>query len=205
VLLDVGANIDAKPRHYLEFAVMGHFYAQAALGVESPRVGLLSVGEEASKGTELLRMVHQALQESRLCFVGNVEGTDLFSGRADVVVCDGYVGNALLKSAESMALLLEHMLRDRLSRGWRTRFGGWLARPALADLRRRTDPDEHGAAPLLGVRAGCFIAHGRSSPRGIRSSIRSAVEFLRAGVHEQIRERLEEMAGDDRTTGGENG
>jgi glycerol-3-phosphate acyltransferase PlsX len=172
---------------------MGHFFAQEVLGVESPRIGLLSVGEEASKGTELLRLVHQELLGSRLNFVGNVEGGDLLSGRADVVVCDGFVGNVLLKSAESIAHLLGQLLGERLKKNWRTRLGAYLARPAFEDLKRRTDPDELGAAPLLGVRAGCFIAHGSTGPRGVQNAIRSAAEFVRAGVHEKIRRRLEDM------------
>lgn len=193
VVLDVGANVDSKPAQLRQFAVMGHAYAQGLLGTEAPRVGLMSIGEEESKGTDLTREVFREMKGSGLNFVGNVEGRDVFSGSVDVIVCDGFVGNAILKSAESMASLVASMLREELGRSWRTRLGYLLARPAFEGLRRRTDYREHGAVPLLGVRGGCFIGHGRSNPKAIHSSIRRAVEFCRADLDQSIREKVAEL------------
>lgn len=193
VLLDVGANVDSRPRHLREFAVMGHFYAQEVLGTSHPRVGLLSIGEEEVKGSDLTRQVYQVMETTGLHFIGNVEGGDVFNGKADVVVCDGFVGNAVLKSAESIAVLVGSMLREELERSTRARLGALLARPALTRLRRRTDYSEYGGAPLLGINGGCFIGHGRSNPRAVHSMIRRAVEFCEADLHNQIRRKVADL------------
>ncbi|NIA01571.1 MAG: phosphate acyltransferase PlsX [Bacteroidia bacterium] len=193
VVLDVGANIDSKPEHLRQFAVMGHFYAQEILGTASPRVGLMSIGEEESKGSDLTKAVFAEMKATGFNFVGNVEGRDVFRGSVDVIVCDGFVGNVLLKSAESLAGLMSGMMKDELSKTWRTRLGYSLARPAFERFRRRVDYREYGAAPLLGVEAGCFIGHGRSNPRAIRNSIRRAVEFCAADLHNKIRDRVAEL------------
>lgn len=193
VLLDVGANVDTRPSHLREFAVMGQCYAQEVLGVPRPRVGLLSIGEEDTKGSDLSREVFRTLQDTDLDFVGNVEGGDVFSGRADVVVCDGFVGNAVLKSAEALADLAVGMLGREIQATWRTRLGYVLTRPAIERFRMNTDYAEYGAAPLLGLDGGCFIAHGRSNPRAIQSAVRRAVEFAQARVHLKIRDRLAEL------------
>jgi glycerol-3-phosphate acyltransferase PlsX len=190
VLLDVGANVDTKPSQLREFAVMGHFYAQEVLGRPSPRIGLLSIGEEEGKGTDLTREVFKVLKTTGLNFVGNVEGRDVFNGTTDVVVCDGFVGNVLLKGAEALALLLGRMLREELANDARTRLGYLMARPAFDALRRRTDYREYGAAPLLGVGAGCFIGHGRSNARAVESSILRAVEFTAADLAAKIRDKV---------------
>lgn len=193
VLLDVGANVDSRPRHLREFAVMGHFYAQEVLGTSHPRVGLLSIGEEEVKGSDLTRQVYQVMETTGLHFIGNVEGGDVFNGKADVVVCDGFVGNAVLKSAESIAVLVGSMLREELEHSTRARLGALLARPALTRLRRRTDYSEYGGAPLLGINGGCFIGHGRSNPRAVHSMIRRAVEFCEADLHNQIRRKVADL------------
>lgn len=193
VLLDVGATVDTRPAHLREFAVMGHCYAQEVLGVTRPRVGLLSIGEEKGKGSDRVREVFKVLQGTGLQFVGNVEGGDVFSGRADVVVCDGFVGNAVLKSAESLADLAVRMLARELGGSWRSRLGLFLGRPAVERFRMRTDYAEYGAAPLLGLAGGCFIAHGRSNARAIQSAVRRAVEFAQGAVHLKIRDRLAEL------------
>ena len=190
VVLDVGANVETKPAHLRQFAVMGHFYAQELLGVAAPRIGVMSIGEEDAKGTETTREALKVLRETGLNFIGNVEGSDTFAGTVDVILCDGFVGNAILKSAESMASLIASMLREEIGRSWRTRLGYLLARPAFERLRRRTDYRETGAVPLLGVRGGCFIGHGRSGPKAIRSSIRRAMEFCERDLHNKIRERV---------------
>ena len=170
VLLDVGANVSTKAHHLRQFAVMGHLYAQQVLGTASPRVGLMSVGEEEGKGTEFTREVFEVLKETGLNFVGNVEGRDVFAGTVDVIVCDGFVGNAVLKTAESLASMVGKMLEQELRRSLRTKVGAAFAMPALREMRRRTDANQYGAAPLLGVQGGCFIGHGRSSATGIRNS-----------------------------------
>jgi glycerol-3-phosphate acyltransferase PlsX len=190
VLLDVGANVDLKIPHFADFAVMGHCYAQEVLGTSSPRIGLMSIGEEDSKGTEQTREVFRALKASGLNFIGNVEGRDVFNGQVDVIVCDGFVGNVVLKSAESMGRFMTNLLREQLLHTWRNRFGALLVQPALAELRRRTDPNEYGAAPLLGIDGGCFIGHGRSNPRAIRNAIRRAREFVNADLHTKIRAKV---------------
>jgi len=191
VLLDVGANVDTRSAHLRQFAVMGHFYAQEVIGTPSPRIGLMSIGEEEGKGTEVTREVFKVLKTTGLNFVGNVEGNDVFNGSTDVVVCDGFVGNVLLKSAEALAQVLGRMLREELSKLPRTRLGYLMAKPAFDNLRRRTDYREYGAAPLLGVEAGCFIGHGRSNARAIHSSIRRAVEFVAADLAAKIRDKVE--------------
>jgi len=193
VLLDVGANVDTKPFHLRQFAVMGHFYAQEVIGTQAPRIGLMSIGEEESKGTDLTREVFKVLQKTGLNFVGNVEGGDVFNGEADVIVCDGFIGNVILKSAESLAELFGRMLREELSRTSRTKAGYLLARPAFASFRRRTDYSEFGGAPLLGVEGGCFIGHGRSNARAIQSAVRRAVEFSAAELHVKIRDKVAEL------------
>jgi len=193
VVLDVGANVDSRPEHLRQFAVMGHFYSQEVLGIETPRIGLLSIGEEDQKGNELTRSTARALSATGLHFVGNVEGHEVFNGECDVVVCDGFVGNVLLKAAESMAELIVGMMREELLSSSRTRIGGWLAKPAFANFGRRTDYAEFGAVPLLGVEGGCLIGHGKSNAKAIRSAISSAAEFARAEVPRKIRERVERL------------
>ena len=193
VVLDVGANLDSKPEHLRQFAVMGHFYAQEVLGAAAPRIGLLSVGEEEVKGTDLTREVFKVLKTTGLNFIGNVEGRDFFNGSVDVIVCDGFVGNAVLKSAESLVTLIGSMLRSELQASARTKLGYLLAKPAFANFRRRLDYAEYGAAPLLGVRGGCFIGHGRSDARAIKNAIRRALEFSTAQLHLKIQEKVAEL------------
>lgn len=190
VLLDVGANVDSRLSHLREFAVMGHFYAQAVTAKEAPRIGLLSIGEEASKGTDFTRQVFKVLQQTGLNFVGNVEGQDLFEGTVEVIVCDGFVGNVVLKAAESLAGVLSGMMREELRKSLRTRFGAVLAQPAFERLRQRTDYREYGAAPLLGLNGGCFVAHGRSKARAIQTAIGGAARFVRRDLHRKIGEKM---------------
>lgn len=194
VVLDVGANVDCRAEHLCQFAVMGHFYAEEVIGTPQPRVGLLSIGEEEQKGTDATRDAARALATSGLHFVGNVEGHDVFNGACDVVVCDGFVGNVLLKASEAMADLIVGMMREELFRNSRTRMGGWLAKPAFVNFQRRTDYAEFGAVPLLGVEGGCFIGHGRSNAKAIRNAIRGAAEFCAAELHLAIRAKVAELA-----------
>ena len=194
ILLDAGANVDSKPDQLRQFAVMGHYLAQQLLRMNSPRIGLLSIGEEAGKGTDLVREVFKSLDATGLNFVGNVEGRDVFSGAADVVVCDGFVGNAILKSAEALAEFVGAQLREEMSRTLRSRLGYLLAKPAFDRFRSRVDYSEYGGAPLLGLRGGCFVAHGRSSAHAMSSAVQRAVEFCEAGIHLKVSAKLSEVA-----------
>jgi phosphate acyltransferase len=193
VLLDVGANVDVKPVHLREFAVMGHFYAQEVIGTPSPRIGLMSIGEEEGKGTDLTREVFKVLKTTGLNFVGNVEGRDVFNGTVDVIVCDGFVGNVILKSAEALAEFILKMLRTEIEATPRAKMGYLLAKPAFDRFRQRTDYSEYGAAPLLGINGGCFIGHGRSNARAMQNAIRRALEFSTAQLDRKIRDKIAEL------------
>ncbi len=193
ILLDIGANVDTKAIHLQQFAVMGDLYSQEIVGVARPRVGLLSIGEEDSKGTELTREVFKELRRAGLNFVGNVEGGDIFAGTVDVVVCDGFVGNVALKSAEGLAEMLLGMMREEIGKQWLTALGGLLAKPAFQRFRRRATYDEYGGAPLLGLRGGCFIAHGRANATAMKNAVRRAVEFCENDVHHKISDRLSQL------------
>ena len=191
VLIDAGANIDPKPWHLLQFAVMGHVYARDILGYDNPRVGLLSVGEEAGKGTELTRESYEHLKGSSLNFVGNVEGRDIYNGRCDVVVTDGFTGNVALKISESLADTLGLMIREELTRDWRSKVGAALAQAAFQRFRRRVDYTEMGGAPLLGIDGAAIICHGASPVKAIKNAVRVAAEWAKAGVNEHIKAALE--------------
>jgi glycerol-3-phosphate acyltransferase PlsX len=193
IVLDVGANVDSKPSHLREFAVMGHCYAQAVLGAREPRIGLLSIGEEEGKGTDFTREVFKALKDTGLNFVGNVEGRDVFNGSVDVIVCDGFVGNVLLKTAEGLGEMVFRLLREELGSSARRKLGYMLAKPAFDAFRARLDYTEYGAAPLLGINGGCFIGHGRSNSRAIQSAVRRAVEFSTAQLSRKIADELAEL------------
>jgi glycerol-3-phosphate acyltransferase PlsX len=182
---------------------MGHFYAQEVIGTPSPRIGLMSIGEEEGKGNDATREVFKVLMNTGLNFIGNVEGRDVFNGTVDVIVCDGFVGNVILKSAEALAELLGRMLREEMTRTARTKAGYALAKPAFDRFRTRTDYSEYGAAPLLGVNGGCFIGHGRSNARAIQNAIRRAVEFSSARLDRKIHDKIAELhSQEERLLGG---
>jgi phosphate acyltransferase len=187
ILVDVGANVDCRPKHLLQFAVMGSVYASQVLGIAEPRVGLMSNGAEPTKGNEIVIRASELLRSSGLRFTGNIEGRDFFDGVADVAVCDGFVGNLLLKFGEGLALGIFTLLREELSRGPLVRLGVALATPRLRALARRMDYTEYGGAPLLGVNGICIIAHGSSKAKAIRNSIAVAAESVRARMVETIR------------------
>jgi len=176
VLLDAGANLECRPQHLRQFGLLGAGYARAALGLASPRVGLLSIGEEETKGNELTREAHQLLKASGLDFVGNVEASDLFTGQADVIVCDGFTGNVALKVSEGMLDAAERVLEDEPSRRARAPVSALLWRRAGGRLQR-VEHAEHGAAPLVGLRGLCLVGHGRSSARAVRSGVLLAHRF----------------------------
>jgi len=190
IMVDVGANVDCRPKHLLQFAVMGSVYAQRVLGVARPRVGLMSNGTEETKGNELVIRAADLLRESGLHFIGNVEGRDFFDGAADVVVCDGFVGNLLLKFGEGLAVGIFTLLREELSRGLLVRLGVALATPRLRALARRMDYTEYGGAPLLGVNGICIITHGSSGAKAMRNSIALAAESVRSRMVETIRDDI---------------
>jgi glycerol-3-phosphate acyltransferase PlsX len=187
VLLDVGANVNCRPEHYREFALMGHFYAQEVLGVAKPKIGLMSVGEEEGKGTDTTREVFGLLKESGLNFVGNVEGRDVYSGEVDVIVTDGFTGNVILKVSESLAHLVEEALKQEITRSLQASMGFLLSKDAFRAFKKRLDYSEYGGAPLLGVRGACLIGHGRSNAKAVRNAIRAAHDFVERGIPEKIR------------------
>lgn len=186
VLLDGGANVDCKPFHLAQFATMGAVYAKCVLGKERPRVGVLSNGEEESKGNELVREAHRLLKQSGLNYIGYVEGRDIFGGDADVVVCDGFVGNVVLKVAEGLGEAVGAMLRNEIRQRFWAKIGYLMARPAFRAFARRVDYAEYGGAPLLGIQGTGMICHGGSSPRAIMNAIRMA----RDSVAQQVNDRL---------------
>jgi len=191
VVLDVGANPDCKPNNLLEFAVMGSLYAERVRGVKSPRVGLLSNGEEAGKGNQLVKDAYPLLKAAGLNFVGNIEGKELMAGEVDVAVTDGFTGNVMLKTAEAVARLILETVRDKIRHGPLTaRLGGVLVRPTLRSVRRLLDPNEEGAAPLLGINGLVFIGHGRSDASAVKNAVRVALTAARAHVVDAIRTDL---------------
>src|SRR5262245_1979822 len=190
VLLDSGATVECRPQHLVQFAVMGAAYARIALGCESPRVGLLSVGEEESKGNDLTREAHQLLKSAPVNFVGNVEGRDVYSGETDVIVCDGFTGNVTLKISEGLVETIERLLLDELSSTVGTRVGYLLSRRAYGRFHKRVDYAEYGGAPLIGLDGLCVIGHGRPSPKAVRNGIGVAVQALREGLLDRLSRQL---------------
>ena len=186
MLLDVGANVDCKAYNLEQFAVMGEMYARSVLKIAQPRVGLLSIGEEETKGNDLTREAFPLLKALPIKFIGNVEGRDIFSGQADVIVCDGFVGNVALKTSEGVGRFVRDALRQSLTQTVTAQVGALLSRRAFNDFRRRLDYREYGGAQLLGVRGVCIIGHGSSNDSAIFNGIRVAHEFARAGTNEKI-------------------
>lgn len=192
VLLDVGANVDSKAEHIVHFAMMGAVYAEQVLGVHHPRVGILSVGEEDAKGSETTRNASQILRAMDIHFGGNAEGRDIWNGTFDVVACDGFVGNVVLKSAEALAEGLVRGIKDSIMEGFMSRLGGLLIKPAMMRFMKKLDYAEYGGAPLLGVRGVSIIGHGRSNGRAVASAIRAALRACEFRVTERIHTALSE-------------
>jgi glycerol-3-phosphate acyltransferase PlsX len=190
----VGANASCKARHLEEFAVMGKVFTSEVLHVTNPRVGLMSMGEEETKGDELTREVHDVLKGSTLNFIGNVEGSDASSGRVDVIVVSGFTGNVMLKAGEKLAETMMQLIREELMRTPLRKLGALLSRGAFAAIRRRIDPSEYGGAPLLGVKGCCVIGHGSSNAYAVRQGIRAAAEFYSSGVNAKIEDELRGLA-----------
>ncbi|HAM32016.1 MAG: phosphate acyltransferase [Deltaproteobacteria bacterium RBG_16_66_15] len=191
VLIDAGANVDCKPAHLLQFGYMGEVYARMILGISRPRVGVVSIGEEDSKGTDLTRDTCDLFRRTGLNFVGNAEGRDFFAGKADVFVCDGFVGNVAIKTMEGMATAIGQFLKEEINKSALAKVGALLAERALRGVKDRLDYEEYGGAPLLGVRGGVFICHGSSSERAMKNGIRAAGSLARCAVDMEIARSIE--------------
>ena len=189
-LIDVGANIESKPAHLYQYALMGDVYFRYILRKNRPSVGILNIGEEETKGNEHIKEAHQLLNKSRLHFLGNVEGRDIFNGTVDIVVCDGFVGNVVLKVSESIADVIGKLLKAELKKNIMTKFGALLAKPAFDALRKEVDYSEYGGAPLLGIDGTCIISHGSSNARAIKNAIRVASEFIKYEINHHILEAI---------------
>jgi phosphate acyltransferase len=192
LLLDAGANVDCKAFHLVQFALMGEAYAKYILKKERPAVGLLSNGEEESKGNELIRETNAILRKSSIGYIGPVEGRDIFNGRADVVICDGFVGNAALKICEGLAEAIGQMIRAEVKDSLRAKIGYLFARNAVNEIKKKLDYSEYGGAPLLGVDGVVIIAHGRSSGKAIKNAIRLAHDFSQIGLPKLLLQNLDE-------------
>ena len=190
VLLDVGANVDCRAEHIAQFAVMGSVYAEQVLGLERPRVGILSVGEEDGKGTDVTKEASAMLRSMEIRFEGNAEGRDIWNGNFDVIACDGFVGNVVLKSSEALAEGIIGGLRESFMASSLTKFAGLLAKPAMKRFKKKLDYAEYGGAPLLGVKGVSIIGHGRSDAKAVRNAIRAALRAAEHHLHERIQERV---------------
>ena len=190
VLMDVGANVDATARLLVQFAVMGEVYSRVIFHTDRPSVGLLSIGEEEHKGNEVTKTATPMLKCLPINFIGNVEGRDLYSGAVDVIVCDGFVGNIVLKVSEGLADVVKQVLRETLNASPVRKLGALLSQSAFAEFRKRMDYSETGGAPLLGVKGVCIICHGSSNVNAIKNAIRIAAEFATGQVNRQIEEEL---------------
>jgi phosphate acyltransferase len=193
LLLDVGANPDLKTPHFKEFAVMGSIYAELVFGKKNPSIGLMSIGEEDSKGNEQSKEAFKTLKETGLNFIGNVEGRDVFNGKVDVIVTDGFTGNVILKVSEALAEMVENMLREEIKRTLQASVGFLLSKSAFRRFKQRIDYSEYGGAPLLGVKGCVIICHGRSSAKAVKNAIRFAAEFSRRGLAEKIQAQIAEL------------
>src|SRR3972149_6016111 len=190
VVLDVGANVDCKPFHLAQFAVMGDVYAQFILKKERPRVGLLSNGSEETKGTDLTRETHAILKQLPMNYIGYIEGRDIFAGNADVVVCDGFVGNVVLKTSEGLADAISQMLKEEILKSPLAKLGYLLSKGAFRKFKKKVDYSEYGGAPLLGIDGVGIISHGSSTPNAIKNAIRVAQEFSGSGVNKILLDHL---------------
>ncbi len=199
ILIDVGANVDSKPQNLQQFAIMGDVYFRTIFAgrfptADHPRVGVLSIGEEESKGNDLTREAYKLIKELPMNFVGNVEGRDLYNGKADVLVCDGFVGNVALKISEGMVETVRFLLKQSLQATITSQVGFLLSRRAFADFKKRLDYSEYGGAPLLGIKGVCIVSHGSSNSNAIKNAIRVAMEYANSKLNHTIEERIAEAS-----------
>ena len=190
IVMDIGANADCRPDFLVQFAIMGSIYAQYVLNRKNPRIGLLSNGEEAGKGNELVKETYKLLEKSDLNFIGNVEGKELFAGEADVVVTDGFTGNILVKGSEAVAKLITDTLKKELMGSFKTKMGALLAKQAFSKIKSLVDPSEVGAAPLLGIDGLVFVGHGRSDARAITSALLLAGNAVKNNLLQHLQENI---------------
>jgi len=191
MLVDIGANIDPKPIHLLHYGIMGDAYSKFILGKPKPNIGLLSIGEESSKGTDFVKETHKLLEDSKLNFVGNIEGRDVFTGRCDVVLCDGFVGNIVLKVAEGIGAAITKLVKAQIKHRPVAKLGAFLSKPTFMKLWRDLDYTEYGGAPLLGVDGHVIISHGSSTEKAIKNAIRRGAEFKENELNKHIIEEIE--------------
>ena len=191
LVLDVGGNVDCKPIHLVQFAIMGEVYARHVIGVEQPRIGLLSNGEEDSKGNELTRETNAILKNISFDYEGYVEGRDIFNGMVDVVVCDGFVGNVVLKLSEGLAETVGKMLREEIASSLLSKLGYLFVRKAFKNFKKKVDYAEYGGAPLIGINGVAMICHGGSNVKAIKNAIHFAHEYVRKGVNQRLAEKME--------------
>jgi len=195
LLVDVGASVNCRPRDLVQFALMGRVFLESVLGRMNPRIGLMSIGEEKSKGNDLTRKVFQMLQESSLNFIGNVEGQDLFSGKADIIVSDGFTGNVAIKASEGIVETILHIARTEIMKNLFAKIGFLLMKSHLKKVYKKVDYSEYGGAHLLGVNGVCIIGHGRSNSHAVRNAIRLAKEFVVNRVQEKIQDEIAQRMG----------
>ncbi|MDZ7343917.1 MAG: phosphate acyltransferase, partial [candidate division KSB1 bacterium] len=195
MLIDVGANVDCKPIHLMQFGLMGSIFMNRVIGIESPKVALLSNGEERSKGTEVTREAYGLLENGGVNFIGNVQGRDILAGTADVVVCDGFVGNVILKFAESLGSVFRHHIKRQIGKMIFRQIGAFLLKPTFTGLRKIFDYEEYGGAPLLGINGVCIICHGGSTPKAIRNAIRKAMQMVSGKINQVICKELQAQNG----------
>ena len=194
VLIDVGANVDCRPRHLVYFAVMGHTYVKEILkSSDNPKIGILSIGEEEGKGNELVKDTYPLLKMSKLNFVGNAEGRDIFTGDFDVIVCDGFVGNVVLKTSESLGMIILDMIKQEVKKSFISKLGALLMLPALKRFKKKADFAEYGGAPLLGTKGSCIIIHGRADEKAIKNALKVATDFVETHFNEKLSENIEKL------------
>jgi len=193
IMIDAGANIDATPLHLLHYGVMGSCYCEYMLGRRNPSIGLLNIGQEESKGTEIIKEARDLFEKTKLNFIGNIEARDVYSGKVDVVVCDGFIGNIVLKVSESLAEASSAFLKKELTKRLLPKIGAILSLPAYRAIRKKIDSSETGGAPLLGVDGRVIIAHGSSSPKAIKNAVRIAIEYVKHKLNQRIKEELKKI------------
>jgi len=193
ILLDVGANVDCKPHHLEQFAIMGDVYSRAIFGIRRPRIGLLSIGEEDSKGNELTKEAFKSLKRAPINFIGNVEGRDIFKGDVDVIVCDGFTGNVALKLSEGLYEAFASMLKQELQKTLSAKVGAIFAQNAFRQFKHRLDYSEYGGAPLLGIKGITIVCHGRSNANAIKNAVRVADEFCKHNVNRVIEAEFKKL------------
>ncbi|MFH1613274.1 MAG: phosphate acyltransferase PlsX [bacterium] len=190
ILLDVGANVDTKSRHLFQFAIMGYVYAKYVLGKKEPKIGLLNIGEEPNKGNNLSILTYNLLKNSQLPFIGNIEGRDILKGKVDIIVCDGFIGNIILKFTEGVVEVLSSLFKETISKGFLSKLGFLLLSKNLRNLKKKLDYSEYGGVPLLGVNGVSIISHGSSSPKAIKNAIMVAEKFVNYKINQHITEEI---------------